>query len=219
MLIAVVIASFSNAIALLVRQQEALIGISQFIVLPLQFLSSAVMDTRSVPGVGAPRRALQPGRLGDDGLTLGAVGLAPTGVRSCRGSVSLLALAVRHGLARDPRVPHLPALGLLSAARIQRGVSRAVARSGGDGGRAEQRLEVAHQRRRRGDDPAVEDDPGLFVPVSCRCTSVVPGMRGQHVLEPADQRRRAAGRLDATTTGPRGASVGVEHGQVATRSA
>jgi ABC-2 type transport system permease protein len=43
------IASFSNAIALLVRQQEALIGISQFIVLPLQFLSAAVMDTRLSP--------------------------------------------------------------------------------------------------------------------------------------------------------------------------
>lgn len=48
-LISVVIASFSNAVALLVRQQEALIGISQFIVLPLQFLSSAVMDTRVAP--------------------------------------------------------------------------------------------------------------------------------------------------------------------------
>ncbi|MDT4902501.1 MAG: type transport system permease protein [Pseudonocardiales bacterium] len=48
-LVSVVIASFSNAIALLVRQQEALIGISQFIVLPLQFLSSAVMDTRVSP--------------------------------------------------------------------------------------------------------------------------------------------------------------------------
>ncbi len=48
-LISVVIASFSNAIALLVRQQEALIGISQFIVLPLQFLSSSIMDTRVSP--------------------------------------------------------------------------------------------------------------------------------------------------------------------------
>jgi ABC-2 type transport system permease protein len=48
-LISVVIASFSNAIALLVRQQEALIGISQFIVLPLQFLSSAILDTRVAP--------------------------------------------------------------------------------------------------------------------------------------------------------------------------
>ena len=34
-LISMIIASFSNAIALLVRQHEALIGISQFIVLPL----------------------------------------------------------------------------------------------------------------------------------------------------------------------------------------
>jgi ABC-2 type transport system permease protein len=48
-LISVIIASFSNTIALLVRQQEALIGISQFIVLPLQFLSSAIMDTRVSP--------------------------------------------------------------------------------------------------------------------------------------------------------------------------
>jgi ABC-2 type transport system permease protein len=48
-LLSSIIACFSNAIALLVRQQEALIGISQFIVLPLQFLSSAVMDTRLSP--------------------------------------------------------------------------------------------------------------------------------------------------------------------------
>ena len=48
-LISVVIASFSNAIALLVRQQDALIGISQFIVLPLQFLSSAIMETSLSP--------------------------------------------------------------------------------------------------------------------------------------------------------------------------
>jgi ABC-2 type transport system permease protein len=34
---------------LLVRSQEALIGISQFIVLPLQFLSSAIMDTSLSP--------------------------------------------------------------------------------------------------------------------------------------------------------------------------
>ena len=48
-LISVIVASLSNALALLLRQQEALIGISQFIVLPLQFLSSAVMDTRLSP--------------------------------------------------------------------------------------------------------------------------------------------------------------------------
>jgi len=49
-LVSVIVASFSCSVALLVRQQEALIGISQFIVLPLQFLSSAVMDTRLAPG-------------------------------------------------------------------------------------------------------------------------------------------------------------------------
>jgi ABC-2 type transport system permease protein len=48
-LISVIVASLSNALALLLRQQEALIGISQFIVLPLQFLSSAIMDTRVSP--------------------------------------------------------------------------------------------------------------------------------------------------------------------------
>jgi ABC-2 type transport system permease protein len=48
-LISVIMASLSNALALLLRQQEALIGISQFIVLPLQFLSSAIMDTSLAP--------------------------------------------------------------------------------------------------------------------------------------------------------------------------
>ena len=48
-LISVIVASLSNALALLLRQQEALIGISQFIVLPLQFVSSAIMDTRFSP--------------------------------------------------------------------------------------------------------------------------------------------------------------------------
>jgi ABC-2 type transport system permease protein len=49
-LISTIVASLSNALALLLRQQEALIGISQFLVLPLQFVSSAVMDTRLAPG-------------------------------------------------------------------------------------------------------------------------------------------------------------------------
>jgi ABC-2 type transport system permease protein len=48
-LVSVVVASLSNALALLLRQQEALIGISQFVVLPLQFVSSALMDTRLAP--------------------------------------------------------------------------------------------------------------------------------------------------------------------------
>lgn len=48
-LLTLVFAAMSNAIALLVRQQEALIGISQFTALPLTFLSSAVMDLHLAP--------------------------------------------------------------------------------------------------------------------------------------------------------------------------
>jgi ABC-2 type transport system permease protein len=48
-LVSIVFAAFSDAVALLVRQQEALIGISQFIALPLQFLSSAIMDPNVAP--------------------------------------------------------------------------------------------------------------------------------------------------------------------------
>ena len=81
-LISVVIASFSNAIALLVRQQEALIGISQFIVLPLQFLSVGDHGHAGGAGLGAPRRAVQPGRLGLHRGPVGAVGRSATGQRS-----------------------------------------------------------------------------------------------------------------------------------------
>ena len=48
-LLTVIFAALSNAVALLVRQQEALIGISQFTALPLTFLSSAVMALALAP--------------------------------------------------------------------------------------------------------------------------------------------------------------------------
>jgi ABC-2 type transport system permease protein len=48
-LLTVFFAAVSNATALLVRQQEALIGISQLVSLPLAFLSSAVMDLALAP--------------------------------------------------------------------------------------------------------------------------------------------------------------------------
>jgi ABC-2 type transport system permease protein len=48
-LFTVIFAALSNAIALLARQQEALIGISQFISLPLPFLSAALIDTSLAP--------------------------------------------------------------------------------------------------------------------------------------------------------------------------
>jgi ABC-2 type transport system permease protein len=48
-LLTAVFCSFSNAVALLARDQTALIGISQLITLPLMFLSSAIMNTKLSP--------------------------------------------------------------------------------------------------------------------------------------------------------------------------
>lgn len=48
-LLTLVFAALSNAVALLTRQQESLIGISQMLSLPLVFLSTAMMDTRWAP--------------------------------------------------------------------------------------------------------------------------------------------------------------------------
>jgi len=48
-LLTAVFSSFSNAVALLARDQTALIGISQLITLPLMFLSSAIMNTKLSP--------------------------------------------------------------------------------------------------------------------------------------------------------------------------
>jgi ABC-2 type transport system permease protein len=48
-LLTVVFAALSNALALLTRQQETLIGVSQVLGLPLTFLSSAIMDPHLLP--------------------------------------------------------------------------------------------------------------------------------------------------------------------------
>lgn len=49
-LLTVVFAALSNAVALLARTQESLIGVSQLISLPLAFLSSAIMNPTLAPG-------------------------------------------------------------------------------------------------------------------------------------------------------------------------
>lgn len=86
-LIALIFAAFSCAIAVSLRSQEALIGVSQFLVLPLAFLSSVMMAPALMPGwVGtvstynpvdwaavASREAL--GTSVDWGLVLGKLGL------------------------------------------------------------------------------------------------------------------------------------------------
>ncbi|WP_235469782.1 ABC transporter permease [Streptomyces platensis] len=48
-LLALIFAALSNAVALLTRRQATLIAISQFTTLPLMFLSSAVMDLHLAP--------------------------------------------------------------------------------------------------------------------------------------------------------------------------
>ena len=49
MLVGIAFGSLSNAVALLTRQQEALIGISQFVSLPLTFMSSIMIDPAVAP--------------------------------------------------------------------------------------------------------------------------------------------------------------------------
>jgi ABC-2 type transport system permease protein len=49
-LIALIFAGLSNATALVVHQQEALIAVSQFLVLPLAFLSSIMIAPELMPG-------------------------------------------------------------------------------------------------------------------------------------------------------------------------
>lgn len=49
MLVGLSFGSLSNAVALLTRQQEALIGISQFVSLPLTFMSSIMIDPSVAP--------------------------------------------------------------------------------------------------------------------------------------------------------------------------
>lgn len=49
-LLGLAFAALSNAVALLVRQQEALIAVSQFLVMPLTFLSSVLMAPALMPG-------------------------------------------------------------------------------------------------------------------------------------------------------------------------
>jgi ABC-2 type transport system permease protein len=50
LLLAMAFASFSNAMALLLRSQESVIGVAQLLVLPLSFLSSSLMPENLLPG-------------------------------------------------------------------------------------------------------------------------------------------------------------------------
>jgi ABC-2 type transport system permease protein len=59
-LLTAVFSALSNAVALLARDQGALIGISQLVTIPLMFLSSALMDTKLSAGWVANVAAVNP---------------------------------------------------------------------------------------------------------------------------------------------------------------
>lgn len=87
MLLTVVFAALSNAVALLVRQQEALIGVSQLLSLPLTFLSSAIMATALMPTwmqthVVAGDKGVR--GIPEVGLTMGLGGTATLASAACR---------------------------------------------------------------------------------------------------------------------------------------
>ena len=57
-------AALSNALALVARQRETLIGAVTFVLLPLTFLSGAFMQLSLAPGWIADVAQVQPGQLG-----------------------------------------------------------------------------------------------------------------------------------------------------------
>ena len=66
-------ASLSNGLAVVTRQRESLIGAVTMVLLPLTFLSSALMQQSLVPGLDRHRGEVQPGQLGRRGRPLGGV--------------------------------------------------------------------------------------------------------------------------------------------------
>ena len=93
-LLAAAFASYSNALALLLRSQESVIGAVNFVVLPLSFLSSMLVPTGSLPGWIAAIARWNPVEwaVGVGRQTL--VGRTSTGAWSGPGSAALAALAV-----------------------------------------------------------------------------------------------------------------------------
>ena len=95
-------AALSNALALVTRQEESLIGAVTFLQLPLTFLSTAFMQPALMPDWIGDGRDVQPGRLGDPRRPRGASRRARTGRRSrataacCAGfALACLLLATR----------------------------------------------------------------------------------------------------------------------------
>ncbi len=93
----------SNAMALVTRQEESLIGAVQFVVLPASFLSSGMMASNLLPGLDSRRCAVQPGELGSHRGALVRL-VADRGARRFARRAH-----ARVRLARDACVPRVPA--------------------------------------------------------------------------------------------------------------
>ncbi len=98
------VAALSDALALVARQEETLIGAVQFVILPATFLSSGMMAANLAARLDPRRRPLQPGQLGRHRFPCRFGRLGPrrhTG-GDARGAP---ARVCRAGDASDPRVP------------------------------------------------------------------------------------------------------------------
>jgi ABC-2 type transporter len=114
-LLALIFAALSDAVALLVHQQEALIAVSQFLTLPLVFLSSVMLAPDLMPGLGGV--GVQPGELGRRRESRGAVGSTGLGGRGhrCRTPAGV---GADHVVGGDARVPPLPGVGVADAVNV-----------------------------------------------------------------------------------------------------
>ena len=145
-------ASLSNGVGVLARQRETLIGAVSLVLLPLTFLSSALMQQDLVPGWIRTVGDVQPGQLGRRGRPLGRDGRHRLGPVASRIGL-LLALVV---LSRDVRYAGLRDLSALAVTRLERPAGRRSNRRSAGAGRVSPPTRRASRRGSR----AARGSPG-----------------------------------------------------------
>ena len=108
-------ASLSNGIGMLARQRETLIGAVSLVLLPLTFLSSALMQQSLVPGWIRTVSKLNPVNWAVEAGRSAAMQKIDWGLVGSRVGL-LVALVVALRGVRDARLRHLPALALTTRA-------------------------------------------------------------------------------------------------------
>ena len=126
-LLGTVFGAFSNALGMLVRQRESIIGINTFLLLPLTFLSSAFMAPAQMPSWMRHIADFNPLNWGMVGGPFGHVG-RPRLVSRPRSRRSAPGPRGRRGVALHPYVPLVPEVGVTVARGP--GSGRCRARSG-----------------------------------------------------------------------------------------